>query len=221
MLQNWRDALGLSKDPQKARGALVLLIDNLLMWCGFFLVVPMISVHFVKDLGWAASLIGIVFALRQLVQQGVTVFSGALADRIGTKQLILLGLLVRAVGFMSMAWADTFPLLLASGLFSGLGGALFESPKSAAMAALSDESTRKRMYSVQGVSNNLGMGLGVLLGGLLIKVGFGTVAMASGICYIAAFVLTLSSNLNIATSVGNTFLSLSGTVITDVARISP
>jgi MFS transporter, DHA1 family, multidrug resistance protein len=191
MLKTWRVALGLPDDPKQARGTLVLLIDNLLMWCGFFTVIPLVSVHFVKELGWAASLIGIVFALRQLVQQGVTVFSGALADRIGTKQLILMGLLIRALGFMSMAWAETFPILLASALLAGLGGALFESPKSAAMAALSDEANRRRIYAVQGVSNNLGMGLGVLMGGLLIRASFDVVAIASGVSYLAAFVVTL------------------------------
>jgi DHA1 family multidrug resistance protein-like MFS transporter len=190
MLEKFQFALGLPEDKQKAKGTLILLIDNLLMWCGFFVVVPMISVHFVKDLGWAASLIGIVLAARQLVQQGFTMFSGALADRFGAREPILMGLLVRAFGFMGMGWSDRFPLLLASSLLAGFGGALFESPKSAAMAALSDEATRKRMYAVQGVSNNLGMGLGVLLGGLLIKSSFTMVAMASGFCYIAAFVLT-------------------------------
>jgi MFS transporter, DHA1 family, multidrug resistance protein len=114
-----------------------------------------------------------------------------LADRIGTKQLILMGLLIRALGFMSMVWAETFPILLASALLAGLGGALFESPKSAAMAALSDEANRRRIYAVQGVSNNLGMGLGVLMGGLLIRASFDVVAIASGFCYLAAFVVTL------------------------------
>jgi DHA1 family multidrug resistance protein-like MFS transporter len=190
MLEKFRIALGLPEDRQRARGTFILLIDNLLMWCGFFVVVPMISVHFVKDLGWAASLIGIVLAVRQLVQQGFTMFSGALADRFGTRELILMGLLVRAFGFIGMGWSATFSLLLASSVLAGFGGALFESPKSAAMAALSDEITRKRMYAVQGVSNNIGMGLGVLLGGLLIKSSFAMVAMAAGLCYIAAFVLT-------------------------------
>ena len=191
MFEKLRIALGLPEEPQRARGALILLIDNLLMWCGFFVVVPMISVHFVKDLGWAASLIGIVLAARQFVQQGLTVVSGAFADRFGARELILIGLLVRAAGFMGMAWSDTFGLLFATSLLAGLGGALFESPKSAAMAALSDEASRKRMYAVQGVSNNLGMGLGVLLGGLLIKSSFFWVAIASGSCYIGAFLLTL------------------------------
>jgi MFS transporter, DHA1 family, multidrug resistance protein len=183
-------ALGLPTDAQKARATLVLLVGNLLMWGGFFMVIPLISVHYVKGLGWAASLIGIVLALRQFTQQGVTVFSGALADRFGAKGLILLGLLVRAVGFMSMAWAETFGLLLASSLLAGLGGALFESPKSAAMAALSDETSRRRMFAVQGISGNIGMALGILAGSFLIQTSFDAVAIISGLCYVVVFGVT-------------------------------
>jgi MFS transporter, DHA1 family, multidrug resistance protein len=183
-------ALGLPTDSQKARATLVLLVGNLLMWGGFFMVIPLISVHYVKGLGWAASLIGVVLALRQFTQQGVTVFSGALADRFGAKGLILLGLLVRAAGFMSMAWAETFPLLLASALLAGLGGALFESPKSAAMAALSDETSRRRMFAVQGISGNIGMALGILAGSFLIETSFDVVAIVSGLCYVIVFAIT-------------------------------
>jgi MFS transporter, DHA1 family, multidrug resistance protein len=194
-------ALGLPSDTRKARATLVLLVGNLLMWGGFFMVIPLISVHYVKGLGWAASLIGIVLALRQFTQQGVTVFSGALADRFGAKGLILLGLLVRVLGFMSMAWAETFPLLLASALLAGLGGALFESPKAAAMAALSDEASRRRMFAVQGISGNLGMALGILAGSLLIKTSFDAVAIISGLCYVVVFAITalLMPQVDVAT----------------------
>jgi DHA1 family multidrug resistance protein-like MFS transporter len=154
------------------------------------MVIPLISVHYVKGLGWAASLIGIVLALRQFTQQGVTVFSGALADRFGVKGLILLGLLGRALGFVSMAWAETFPLLLASALLAGLGGAFFESPKSAAMAALSDEASGRCMFAVQGISGNLGMALGILAGSFLMEMSFNVVAISSGLCYVVVFAVT-------------------------------
>ncbi len=182
--------LGLPSDAQKARATFVLLVGNLLMWGGFFMVIPLISVHYVKDLGWAASLVGIVLALRQFTQQGVTVLSGALADRFGAKELILLGLLIRVLGFISMAWAESFSLLLASALLAGLGGALFESPKSAAMVVLSDEGSRRRMFAVQGISGNLGMALGILAGSFLIDTSFDAVAIVSGLCYVAVFVIT-------------------------------
>ncbi|MCA9838604.1 MAG: MFS transporter [Trueperaceae bacterium] len=184
-------SLGLPSDRLRARATLILLIDNLLMWMGFFMIVPLISVHYVNGLGWAASLVGIVLALRQFTQQGLTVFSGALADRFGARGLILMGLLVRAVGFGSMAYADTFSHLLLSSLLAGLGGAFFESPKSAAMAALSDPETRRRIYAVQGISNNVGMALGVLIGGFLIQASFKTVALGSGCVYFLTFLLSM------------------------------
>ncbi|MGL4609741.1 MAG: hypothetical protein ACRCYY_08670 [Trueperaceae bacterium] len=74
-------ALGLPQDTHKANATLTLLVNNLLMWGGFFMVIPLISVHYVEELGWAASHVGVVLALRQFSQQGITVFSGALVDK--------------------------------------------------------------------------------------------------------------------------------------------
>src|SRR5262245_11442786 len=93
-------------DAVRRRGLVVILIDTFFMWGGFFMVVPLISVHYVDDLGWAAASIGLVLAVRQLTQQGLTLPGGMLADRIGAKGLICVGMIIRACGFASMAWAD-------------------------------------------------------------------------------------------------------------------
>jgi DHA1 family multidrug resistance protein-like MFS transporter len=54
------------------------------------------AVNYVDHLGWAAGSVGIVLALRQLTQQGLTTFFGVLCDRIGPKPLIATGMLVLA-----------------------------------------------------------------------------------------------------------------------------
>jgi MFS transporter, DHA1 family, multidrug resistance protein len=72
----------------RRRGLLVLLATTFLMWAGFFMIVPILSVHFVDDLGWAAASIGLVLALRQFVQQTLTVVSGALAPELRNKPCI-------------------------------------------------------------------------------------------------------------------------------------
>src|SRR5512139_4205357 len=110
----------------RRRGLIVLLANTFLMWAGFFMIVPILSVHFVDDLGWAAASIGLVLALRQFVQQTLTVVSGALADRFGAKQLILLGLIVRTIGFAGMAQVDALSALILTGVLAGIGGALFD-----------------------------------------------------------------------------------------------
>ena len=174
----------------RRRGLIVLLVTTFLMWAGFFMIVPILSVHFVDDLGWAAASIGLVLALRQFVQQTLTVVSGALADRFGAKQLILLGLLVRAIGFAAMAHVTALPALVLAGLLAGIGGALFDSPTGAAMAALTTDDERLQFYSVRGVVTSLGMTIGPLMGAALLKVDFALVAYLSAGLYVVALIVT-------------------------------
>src|SRR4029079_6237670 len=142
-------------------------------------------------MGWAASSIGLVLAIRQFTQQGLTPISGMLADKVGAKWLICSGLLLRVVGFAMMAWADTFPLLLASTVIAALGGSMFDSPKSAAIAALTDERNRPRFYSLVGVSSGLGLTIGTQIGAFLLPVGFSLVAIGAAVCFFFTFLVTL------------------------------
>jgi DHA1 family multidrug resistance protein-like MFS transporter len=176
----------------RRRGMMVLLVDIFFMWAGFFMIVPLISVHFVDDLGWPAAAIGLVLAVRQLTQQGLTLPGGMLADRIGPKALICGGMLMRSAGFASMAWATSFPMLLASAVLAALGGALFESPRAAATVALTTPENRARYYSLEGVVGGLGMTIGPLLGALLLRYNFGVVALVAASCYIITFAVTLA-----------------------------
>ncbi len=181
---------GLSPAARK-RGLITILVDTFLVWCGFNLVIPLISVHYVDKLGWAAVLVGIVLAVRQLMQQGLTPISGMMSDRLGVKGLICTGLLIRAVGFVLLAFSTTFPLLLISCILAGLGGSLFDSPKSASIAALTDGPDRNKYYSILGVVSGLGVTLGSQLGAFLLGVDFGLVALLAAAFFAADFLVTL------------------------------
>lgn len=175
----------------RRRGLLVLLGNNLLMWTGFIMVVPLLAVHYVDGLGWAAAAIGGILAVRQFMQQGLGVFGGIIADRIGVKGLIMAGVLLRALGFGLMAWADTFPVLLVSAIFAALGGALFEAPSRAAVVQLSLPEERGRYFALQSTISSIGTALGPLIGTLLLRYSFDLVALTAASCYIVAFVLVL------------------------------
>jgi MFS transporter, DHA1 family, multidrug resistance protein len=180
----------------------VLLAATFLMWGGFFMVIPMIGLHFIHDLGWAASSIGLILAVRQFTQQGLTMFGGALADRLGVRVLILSGLLVRTLGFALMGFATNFVTLMLASLLSALGGALFDAPRNAAIAALTEDSNRVKFYALGGVIGNLGMTIGPLVGTLLFKTGFTTVALVSAACYFLTFLLSGIFLPNVKTSNG-------------------
>jgi len=183
-------ALTLLPRTVRRRGLMVLLGTTFLMWAGFFIIVPLLSVHFVDGLGWAAASIGLVLALRQLVQQTLTVVSGTLADRLGAKRLILLGLIVRTIAFAAMAHVTTLPALLVTSLLAGIGGALFDAPTGAAMAALTTEDERLQFYSVRGVVASLGMTIGPLIGAALLKEDFALVAYVSAGLYVITLIVT-------------------------------
>jgi DHA1 family multidrug resistance protein-like MFS transporter len=192
-----RQPSDLTPNERKA-GMLVMIVNSFMMWGGFFMVVPLISIHYVEQLGWATASIGIVLGVRQLFQQGFTVVGGMLADRFGARLLILAGLIVRFLGFAAMAWADSFVLLLLSAIFAALGGALFDSPSSASIAALTTPEDRSRYFSILGVVRNLGMAIGPLIGTWLLDYDFGVVAVSAASCYLVAWVFTYAVFPNVA-----------------------
>ena len=81
-------------------------------------------------------MVGIALGLRQFIQQGLGIFGGAIADRFGAKPMIVTGMLMRAAGFATMGIAHEPWLLWFSCLLSGLGGTLFDPPRSALVVKL-------------------------------------------------------------------------------------
>ena len=134
----------------------MLLGNSGLMSAGFFLLIPLLSVHLTRDLGYSGALAGAVLAVRQVTQQGLMVFGGVLADRIGYRRAISAGLLVRALGFFGFALGDGLPLILLSAVVAALGGALFEATGKAALASLVPPDERPRLFSLSAIVGSIG-----------------------------------------------------------------
>ena len=144
-----------------------LLVDNLLVVLGFFVVFPLISIRFVEQLGWAGIVVGFALGLRQLVQQGLGIFGGAIADRFGAKPMIVIGMFLRAGGFALMAMADEPWILWLSCILSAIGGTLFDPPRTALVIKLTRPYERGRFYSLLLMQDSAGAVLGALLGSCL------------------------------------------------------
>jgi DHA1 family multidrug resistance protein-like MFS transporter len=170
-------------EPERRRGLVVLLIDVFCMYTGFFMVIPLISVHYVNDLGWAAATIGLILGVRQLVQQGLTFAGGMIADMYGAKALICAGLFIRIIGYLMLAWAGNVALLAAACILAAIGGALFESPRAAAIAALTAPEERTRFYSMSGAIGGVGMAVGPLIGAALLQVNWTYAVLAGAACF--------------------------------------
>ncbi len=197
-------------DADRRRGIIALSIATFFSWAGFFLIIPLVAVHYVDHLAWAAATVGIVLAARQFTQQGLTTLFGVLSDRIGPKPLICTGMLVRTAGFAAMAYAESFWPVLAAMLLAAAGGAMYESPKAAALAAFSPPQNRQRLFSLIGVISGIGVTLGTQLGAFLIRVDFAAVCLTAASAYIIIFAVLagLMPNVSVSINPGGSIASM-------------
>ena len=149
-------------------GKYFLLLDNMLVVLGFFVVFPLISIRFVEQLGWAGVIVGFALGLRQLVQQGLGIFGGAIADRFGAKPWIL--------------WLSC--------ILSALGGTLFDPPRTALVIKLTRPYERGRFYSLLLMQDSAGAVIGALIGSWLLLYDFHLV------CWVGAGVFVLAAIFN-------------------------
>ncbi len=180
---------GKSLSAVRRHGRYFLLADHAIVVLGFYTVFPLLSTHFVNQLGWSAALVGLALGLRQLAQHGTGLLTGAIADRFGGKLCICSGMLMRALSFAVFAYANSYSLLILACVLSGIGGALFEPPRSALAIKLSHQGERPAFYSWTMTQESLLAGLGALLGVALLRLDFFWVAIWGCLCFSLAAVL--------------------------------
>jgi DHA1 family multidrug resistance protein-like MFS transporter len=109
----------------RSLGKYFLLVDNMLVVLGFFVVFPLISIRFVDQ--WAGLPYGRYCPWVAAIRAARTGrFGGAIADRFGAKPMIVTGMLMRAAGFATMGVAHE----------PGCCGAPAYSPDSAARSSI-------------------------------------------------------------------------------------
>ncbi|WP_299594745.1 MFS transporter [uncultured Microbulbifer sp.] len=192
-----------------------LLVYTFFMVIGFSMVIPLVAVHFVSNLGMATAIVGIALAVRQVVQQGLTIVGGLLSDKFGIKPMICVGVLVRASGFAVLATATDPAGLILAMILSALGGALFEAPYQASIVALTTEKDRAHYYLLSNWVSGIATALGPLLGIALLQFNFEIVCYVAALCFLAnsliaaAFIPTCRPEANRNSSASNLALVFS------------
>ena len=174
------------KNIHRPEARWVLYLNAFLMSTAFFMLIPLVSVHYTRDLGFTATAVGLALAIRMLTQQGLAIFGGALADRRGYKAPLVAGLLLRSVGFGAFAFADTFGTLVVAAVITALGGVLFDATGKAALVSLAPADDRARSFSIYNLASNVGLTLGPLVGVGLISLDFRLLSAASAAIFFIA-----------------------------------
>lgn len=153
--------------------ARVLVLNSLAFNFGFYLLVPYLAGHLSGTLGLAGWAVGLVLGIRVFSQQGLFLFGGLLGDRIGYRRAILIGCLVRCVGFALLGFSESLTILLVAACISGFAGALFTPCAQAYLAdECQDATLRKQAFALQNMASTAGMLLGPLAGLGLIGIDF-------------------------------------------------
>ncbi|MHA4817056.1 MFS transporter [Streptomyces aculeolatus] len=133
---------------------------------GFTVPYTFLYVSRVRDLGSTTAGVALAgFALAALL---VLPFTGRFIDRRGPLPVALVGTVAAAAGALSLGLASTASMVLASTLVMGAGMAVIQPALATMIVWCSTTATRSRAFATQFFLNNLGIGLGGLLGGLLV-----------------------------------------------------
>ena len=103
----------------------LLLVNQLGVNTGFYLLIPYLATHLTENLGLSAAVVGVVLGVRNLSQQGLFIIGGSASDRLGARGVIIAGCALRTLGFALFALGDGLAVLLAASVLSGVAGALF------------------------------------------------------------------------------------------------
>ncbi|MFF7717831.1 MFS transporter [Streptomyces luteogriseus] len=159
----------------------LLLVNQLGVNTGFYLLIPYLATHLTENLGLSAAAVGVVLGVRNLSQQGLFIIGGSASDRLGARGVIIAGCALRTLGFALFALGDGLAVLLAASVLSGVAGALFNPAVRAYLAQEAGE-RRAEAFALFNVFATTGALIGPLLGSVLLLVDFRTSALtAAGI----------------------------------------
>jgi predicted MFS family arabinose efflux permease len=171
----------------------ILLFCSFLIPFGSFLVLPYVPIMLSNTGGMDMRAVGWILAVTSLIQFGGGLVGGVIADRIGLKKAMVLGLLTRSLGFgLIVLSTQELSLLIPSVFLIAAGAAIYlPANKAYLIRGLTDEQ-RSIFLSFSNSAFNAGMGLGPLVGSFFI------LSNPSGLFSFTLGIFVLATALHIA-----------------------
>ncbi|OEK69135.1 multidrug MFS transporter [Staphylococcus equorum] len=144
----------------------ILYFNIFLVFLGIGLVVPVLPVY-LKDLGLKGSDLGVLVAVFALAQMVISPFGGTLADKLGKKLIICIGLGLFAISEFLFAASHTFSLLIVSRILGGFSAGMVMPGVTGMIADISIGKDKAKNFGYMSAIINSGFILGPGLGGFL------------------------------------------------------
>jgi MFS family permease len=137
---------------------------------GYMLMVPLLP-YLAQRYGASGTVVGALLATMAVASVVAAPVWGALSDRVGRKPVVLVSQAISLAGYVLIALAPTLTLLFVARGVAGIGGGNLGVTQSY-IADVTDEAHRERAYAIFGAVFGLGIVLGPLAGGFLVRYGF-------------------------------------------------
>lgn len=147
----------------------ILALGRLLSEIGSGFTIFYAPIFFVQQVGLSATSVGLALGSASISGVAGRLISGNYADRWGRKPVLLLSTVVLAIACFIFAITQDLATLVVGCLVQGLGLGLYWPANEAIVADLSAGEERRFAYAVTRLADNVGMGLGIIAGGLLIS----------------------------------------------------
>ena len=168
----------------------VLYFNIFLVFLGIGLVVPVLPVY-LKDLGLKGSDLGILVAVFALAQMIISPFCGTLADKLGKKLIICIGLFLFAISEFLFAVSHTFELLIISRVLGGFSAGMVMPGVTGMIADISPSSDKAKNFGYMSAIINSGFILGPGIGGFLAEFSHRLPFYVAGVSGLVALILSI------------------------------
>lgn len=139
-------------------------------------------------LGQAGALLTVFYAMYSVFQLP----AGALADRLGKKPVLGIGMVVLAAGIFVAAQADSYLTLVGAQALAGIGGSTYHPTGMSLISDLESGTTEGKAMGIHGLGGIVGTAMApAIIGGLAVLFDWRTALMAGagvGVAYAVAFV---------------------------------
>lgn len=166
----------------------IILFGVLITSISTFMLSPFLALY-MNSKGFSAAEIGIILTASVISQQGLTFIGGMLGDRFSYRKIMIIGLIIRIIGYIFFLFASTMILFIIASSFAGIGGALLTPSTKASIAT--EENLGGKAFALRNVAVNLGASLGPILGGLLYKISFELVFLIAALIHLILLVLVV------------------------------
>ncbi|MCX4687007.1 MFS transporter [Kitasatospora purpeofusca] len=144
----------------------VLFVTSFVNRAGMF-VFPLLAVYLVRSKGLGTAEAGLLISVGSTGLLVGSLLSGPVCDLRGRRDALVAALVLNAVGYLGLGTLDGAPWTYALLLFVALVGmGMFGPAANTLIADLATPEQRPFSYTVSYIGNNLGMGIGPLLGGV-------------------------------------------------------